>query len=47
LLRKNRYVVLYSTLLARANNKVERQAIEAKMRSSEELALILRVGWVL
>lgn len=42
LLRKNRNVVLYCTLLARASNKVERQAIEAKMRSSEELAPILR-----
>lgn len=41
-LRKNRNVVLYCTLLARANNKVERQAIEAKMRSSDELAPILQ-----
>ena len=41
-LRKNRYSVLYCTLLARASNKAERQTVEAKMRSSEELAPILR-----
>lgn len=44
LLRKNRNVVLYCTLLARASNKVERQTIEAKMRSSDELAPILKVS---
>jgi pre-mRNA-splicing helicase BRR2 len=42
LLRKNRNMVLYCTLLAKAQTPEEQMAIEAKMRGELELASILK-----
>jgi pre-mRNA-splicing helicase BRR2 len=41
LLRNNRHVVLYCTMLARAQTPAERAAIEATMTADDELAPIL------
>jgi pre-mRNA-splicing helicase BRR2 len=41
LIRNNRNVILYCTLLARAQNPAERATIEAKMSSDDELSSIL------
>jgi pre-mRNA-splicing helicase BRR2 len=52
LIRKNRNMVLYCTLLARAQTADERTALETKMRSDPELSTILRrlreasCGWL-
>ena len=41
LIRNNRNVILYCTLLARAQTPAEKSSIEAKMSSDDELAPIL------
>ena len=41
LIRNNRHIILYSTLLAKAQTPAEKAAIEAKMSSDEELVPIL------
>ena len=41
LIRNNRHVILYSTLLAKAQTPAEKAAIEAKMSNDDELVPIL------